>query len=126
MTPMIDPPYLYKSDMLSDLKKYGIKAPRLYDMGFSHNNCGGFCVRGGQGHFINLLQENRELYLYHEAKELEMQEYLGKTDITILTRTVRGLDENITLQQLREEWESGLGMQMRIDLSDIGGCGCYV
>ncbi|WP_144240485.1 hypothetical protein [Paenibacillus sabinae] len=124
--PMTEQPYLYKSDMLHGLKRYGIKAPRLYNMGFAHNNCGGFCVRGGQGHFINLLQENRELYLYHEAQELEMQEYLGRPDVTILTRTVKGQEESLSLRKLREEWDTGLGLQTRIDLGDIGGCGCYI
>lgn len=46
--PMTEQPYLYKSDMLHGLKQYGIPAPRLYNMGFAHNNCGGFCVRGGR------------------------------------------------------------------------------
>lgn len=124
--PMTEQPYLYKSDMLHSLKQYGIPAPRLYNMGFTHNNCGGFCVRGGQGHFINLLQENRDLYLYHEAKELEMQEYLGRTDITILTRTINKIDYPVSLRELREEWDTGLGLQTKIDLSDIGGCGCYI
>lgn len=109
---------------MNDLKLYGIKAPRLYEMGFAHNNCGGFCVRGGQSHFINLLKNNRPLYLYHESKELEMQAYLGRTDVTILTRTVKGVEHTLTLRELREEWEAGLGLQ--IDLLDIGGCGCYV
>ncbi|WP_025683618.1 hypothetical protein [Paenibacillus maysiensis] len=124
IAPMTERPYLYKTDMLNDLKRYGIKAPRLYDMGFAHNNCGGFCVRGGQGHFINLLKNNRDLYLYHESKELEMQEYLGRTDVTILTRTVKGVEHTLTLRELREEWDNGLGLQ--VDLLDIGGCGCYV
>ncbi|WP_414126591.1 hypothetical protein [Paenibacillus sp. S29] len=53
-----------------------------------------------------------------------MQAYLGRTDVTILTRTVKGVEHTLTLRELREEWEAGLGLQ--IDLLDIGGCGCYV
>lgn len=121
--PMTESPYLDKTEMLRMLKDDGIRRPRLYDMGFAHNNCGGFCVRAGQGHFINLLQKNRELYLYHEGKELEMQKYLGREDISILTRTINGVEQTLTLKQLREEWESGLGNQ--IDMLDIGGCGCF-
>jgi hypothetical protein len=121
--PMTESPYWDKHEMLKDLKRAGIRKPRLYDMGFTHNNCGGFCVRGGQGHFINLLQEKRDLYLYHETKELEMQNFLGRTDISILTRTVNGKEVTLTLRQLREEWDAGLGNQ--IDLLDIGGCGCF-
>lgn len=109
--------------MLKALKQDGIRKPRLYDMGFAHNNCGGFCVRAGQGHFINLLQNKRSLYLFHEQKELDMQEYLGRTDVSILTREVKGDEEKLTLRQLREEWESGLGNQ--IDLNDLDGCGCF-
>ncbi|MDH6371782.1 hypothetical protein M2444_003581 [Paenibacillus sp. PastF-3] len=55
-----------------------------------------------------------------------MQQYLERTDITILTRTINKVDYPVSLQELREEWESGLGLQVRIDLSDIGGCGCYI
>lgn len=121
--PMTEAPYWDKHEMLKALKDDGIQRPRLYSMGFAHNNCGGFCVRAGQGHFINLLQNKRDLYLYHEQKELEMQEYLGRTDVSILTRDIKGEDHKLTLRQLREEWESGLGNQ--IDLNDIGGCGCF-
>ncbi|MCY9708731.1 hypothetical protein M5X05_31740 [Paenibacillus alvei] len=123
LAPMTEAPYWDKREMIRELGRDGIRQPRLYEMGFSHNNCGGFCVRAGQGHFINLLKQNRELYLYHEAKELEMQDYLGRTDISILTRTVRGEEQMLTLRQLREEWENGLGNQ--IDMDDIGGCGCF-
>lgn len=39
------------------LKKYNIKQPALYDMGFSHNNCNGRCVKAGQAHFKNLKEK---------------------------------------------------------------------
>lgn len=124
--PMTETPFLDKHDMIKLLKQMGIAVPRLYEMGFSHNNCGGFCVRAGQGHFINLLKTMPERYKYHEKKEQEMREYLGRDDISILTRIVNGEEQTLTLRQLREDWESGLGMQMDlIDLLDIGGCGCF-
>ncbi|OMF77452.1 hypothetical protein BK142_12060 [Paenibacillus glucanolyticus] len=78
-------------------------------MGFAHNNCGGFCVRAGQGHFINLLQKKRDLYLFHEQKELDMQEYLGRTDVSILTREVKGDEEKLTLRQFTR----GMGVWTR-------------
>jgi hypothetical protein len=121
--PMIEPPYLSKKDMLSELKKRGITAPRLYELGFSHNNCSGMCVRGGQGHFIHLLQQFPDRYKWMEGYEKEMQEYLGQ-EVTILKRTIKGVQENLTLQQLREEFETDNKDQ--IDLFDVGGCGCFV
>lgn len=121
--PMCDEPYLDKHEMLEDLNKLGIVTPRLYQKGFVHNNCGGFCVRAGQGHFINLLNEYPELYKYHEDKEQQMREYLNK-DVSILRRQRNSVKEYITLKQLREEWENG--KKEAIDLEDIGGCGCFV
>jgi 3'-phosphoadenosine 5'-phosphosulfate sulfotransferase (PAPS reductase)/FAD synthetase len=120
--PMCEEPLLTKEDMLNELKKAGIEIPRLYKMGFSHNNCGGFCVRAGQGHFANLLKQMPERYMYHEEKEQEMREFLDK-DVSILTRTRNGVKENLTLKQLREELETA---PEQIDMFDIGGCGCFV
>ncbi len=121
--PMTEAPYLSKQDMLSELKKRKIEVPRLYTLGFSHNNCSGMCVRGGQGHFIHLLQQFPDRYEWMEKYEKEMQEYLGQ-EVTILKRTMKGKQENLPLKQLREEFEADNKDQ--IDLFDIGGCGCFV
>lgn len=121
--PMCDEPYIDKNEMLGELNHAGIRTPRLYVQNFAHNNCGGFCVRAGQGHFINLLQQFPALYKYHEDKEQEMRIYLDK-DVSILRRQKNKIKEYITLKQLREEFESN-DME-DIDMEDIGGCGCFV
>lgn len=54
--PMCEPPYLSKQDMTDWCAGLGVRPPRLYELGFSHNNCGGVCVRGGQRHWAHLLQ----------------------------------------------------------------------
>ncbi|ADO59955.2 hypothetical protein PPSC2_28410 (plasmid) [Paenibacillus polymyxa SC2] len=36
------------------LTSYKICQPIMYDLGFSHNNCNGRCVKAGQGHYKNL------------------------------------------------------------------------
>lgn len=119
--PMCEEPYLTKDDMILELEKLGIKRPRLYEMGFTHNNCGGFCVRAGQGHFAKLLKEMPELYKYHEEKEQEVIELIGK-DVSILRRNKNNVRGNITLRELREEIEA---KQIDVDHNDIGGCGCF-
>jgi hypothetical protein len=123
--PMCEKPYLTKPEMLDILENEDlIQRPRLYKMGFAHNNCGGFCFRAGIGHFKNLLEKNRELYLFHEGKEQEMRVYLGK-DVSILRRTRNGQKINLTLKDLREELERG--KQLSFDeLIDVGGCGCFL
>ena len=52
--PMTEKPLVDKNQMKEMLKAEGINLPRLYTMNFAHNNCGGFCIKAGQGHFANL------------------------------------------------------------------------
>jgi hypothetical protein len=120
--PMCEEPFVVKDEMLTELNSIGIKTPLLYLKGFSHNNCGSFCVRAGQGHFINLLQQFPNLYKYHEEKEQEMRDFLGK-DVAMLKRTRKKVQSTLTLKQLREEHEA---KSTEIDMTDIGGCGCFV
>jgi hypothetical protein len=121
--PMCEEPYVTKEEMLAELKNVNIEIPRLYKLGFAHNNCGGGCVRAGQGHFINLLKTMPDRFKEWEENEQKMRDYLGK-DVSILRRQRNHVKEYITLRQLREEWESNNTEQ--IDLFDIGGCGCFV
>jgi hypothetical protein len=120
--PMCEEPLVDKEDVKAELANVGIELPELYKLGFSHNNCGGFCVRAGQGHFANLLAQKPNLYKYHEAMEEEMRQYLGK-DVSILKRTRNKERQNLTLRKLREEIEKD---DSQIDMFDIGGCGCFI
>lgn len=120
--PLCDPPYISKDDMKAWLKQEGIKLPRLYEMGFSHNNCGGFCIKAGQGHFERLLKMLPERYAYHESMEQAIRTYLGK-DVSILTdRSGDGKKKPLTLKDFRLRVEGGA----QVDAFDIGGCGCFL
>ncbi len=118
--PMVAPPYRDKHQMLDDLEQEGIDPPRLYAMGFPHNNCGGFCIKAGQGHFANLLKMLPERFAYHERKEQELRQHLGK-DIAILRDRQGGKTKPMTLRQLRERIEA----DKEVDLFEWGGCGCF-
>lgn len=55
-----DFPLLWKPldyDPFATVKGWGIRIPRLYRMGFSHNNCGGRCFRQGRRGFQILRRE---------------------------------------------------------------------
>lgn len=120
--PMCDAPYLSKSDVQAMLKQEGIKLPRLYELGFAHNNCGGFCIKAGQGHFANLLTKLPERYAKHEAMEQSIRTYLDK-DVSILTdRRGDGKKKPLTLRDFRIRIEAGA----QVDIHDVGGCGCFV
>lgn len=118
--PLFQEPYLNKNTILEALQEDGLELPRLYKMGFSHNNCGGFCVKAGQGHFANLLKEKPEYYLECEQKEIQVYEHIGAVR-PFLRQTVNGELQYVTLRQFRESIEAG----GQVDLFDIGGCGCF-
>jgi hypothetical protein len=114
--PMMDPPYLSKKDMIELCSKHGIEPPRLYKMGFPHNNCGGFCVKAGQAQFRLLLKTMPERYAYHEQKEREFRELFEK-DVTIL-RDYRNGGKPMTLEAFRKREDKD------VDKEEWGGCGC--
>lgn len=120
--PMCEEPFLTKKDMIAELNKLGIRTPRLYEMGFAHNNCGGFCCRAGQGHFLNLLKQMPERFKEYEEKEEEIRQFLNK-DVAMMKKTKNGITKPYTLRQLRED--ANLNPE-QIDIFDIGGCGCFV
>lgn len=119
-SPLCDAPYLDKEDMKRILVEEGIELPRLYKMGFAHNNCGGGCIKAGIGHFAHLLDTLPDVYKTWEDNEQEMREFLGK-DVSILRRQRDGVRHNFTLKQLREEREK----LTPAELCEIGGCGCF-
>jgi hypothetical protein len=119
--PLAEPPYLDKQELIAWAKREGITTPRLYDLGFSHNNCGGGCVRAGQGQFKKLLETMPERFATWEAKEQEMREFLDK-DVAILSEVVAGVKKPLPLIELRQRIER---QPEQIDLFDIGGCGCF-
>jgi len=115
---------LTKYDMKDELCKMGIVLPKLYQLGFAHNNCGGFCFRAGIGHFKQLYKMLPERYDYHMNKELGLIEQIGK-DVSILKRVRNGNKINLTLFDLKKEFEQG-DMQLSFDEEfDIGGCNCF-
>ncbi len=118
--PMCEAPYMTKPQMLEWLNNEGIETPRLYKLGFPHNNCGGFCIKAGQAQFALLLKTMPERYAYHEAKEEEMRLLVG--DHSIMKSKIGGVTKPLTLRQLRERIESN----QSFDLFDWGGCGCAV
>lgn len=118
--PMAEPPYITKEQMLAQLKDQGICPPRLYGMGFPHNNCGGFCVKAGQAHFAHLLRTMPDRYRFHEEKEAELRKTVG--DYAILRDRKGGVTKALTLADLRRRIEN----QQEFDMFEWGGCGCAV
>jgi len=118
--PMLEAPFITKSEMLEMLDAEGIKRPRLYEMGFAHNNCGGFCCKAGHSHFRLLLRTMPERFAWHEEQEriLRAQGING----TILTSRVNGTKKLLTLEEFRLREENSPELFEEDDLAK--GCGC--
>jgi len=112
-----------KADLFDALRARGVEPPRLYADGFEHNNCGGFCIKAGQAQFERLLRTNRDRYLEHEAKELDLRAFLEK-DVAIMRD--RGDDDSrpLTMQEFRERIEVP-GQEALFDTTDWGSCSCF-
>jgi len=112
---------LTKGTMKDELCKMGIILPKLYQEGFAHNNCGGFCFRAGIGHFKQLYLKRPKTYDYHMNKESELREQIGK-DVSILKR----FGGSYTLYKLKQDFIRN-GTQLSFDEElDIGGCSCFL
>lgn len=123
--PLIQPPYNGYPQRIQMLKDDGIPLPPLYELGFPHNNCGGFCVRGGQGHFKMLLEHLPNIFEYHKEQEAKLSQELYERSgekYSILTRTVKGVKEPLPLGKLQAMVEG----DEYVDPLDVGGCGCFV
>ena len=117
--PMMEEPIWDKCRMMAELELIGIPLPRLYKMGFPHNNCGGFCIKAGQAHFAQLLKLMPERYAYHEAQEESVRQIVG--DYSVMNDRRGGQGKKVmTLKTFRERVEAGEDF----DRHDWGGCGC--
>lgn len=119
--PLCEAPFLSKPQMFDALAAAGIRRPRLYDLGFAHNNCGGGCIKAGQAHWALLLRTLPEVYARWEAEEQGMRDMLA-ADVTILRDRTGGQSRPLSLAAFRERVQAG----QCYDLFEWGGCGCFV
>lgn len=113
--------YYDKHELIEWAESEGLKTPRLYSLGFNHNNCGGGCVRAGQAQFKKLLEVMPERFAMWEAKEQEVIKHIGK-DVSILTDMKDGIKRPLPLIELRRRVED---QPQLVDELDVGGCGCF-
>jgi hypothetical protein len=119
--PLNERPYVDKCHIANFLEKIGIAVPRLYTLGFTHNNCGGGCVKAGQAHWAHLYYTMPERYAMWEAWEEEMRTHLTK-DIAILRERRGATSTTLTLRAFRLRLAAG---DTNYDKDDWGGCGCF-
>lgn len=121
VAPLCEPPYLSKVDIFNDMRSHNIRRPRLYGLGLSHNNCGGGCIKAGQGHWERVYHELPAVFAWWEMKEQALRAHLGK-DVSMLTdRRGDGKKKPLTLEMFRRRIEG----KQAVESNDMGGCGCF-
>ena len=108
-----------KEQMMVTLDQIGIALPLLYELGFEHNNCGGFCVKTGQRQMAHLLKVMPARYHWHEERQEKLFERIGPHGF--IRKTTNGELRYLSLKEFREMLESGEKPQMFQD----GACACF-
>lgn len=129
--PLDEEPYLLPQDLLAIVRAHGIEPPRLYALGFPHNNCGGACVKAGVSQWAHLLQVLPERYRWHEEQEQWLRRHLRK-NVSILEDRRGGRRRPMTLRLLRWRFDNGL-IDLRpmkgslgIPLDNGWACTCFI
>lgn len=97
--PLCQPPYTDKATILTDLRARGIEPPRLYAEGFAHANCGGACVRAGQGQWAHLLKQRPETFAEWDQQEQRFRERFGFDVAVLRDRSRTGVLEHMGLTE---------------------------
>jgi hypothetical protein len=118
--PLTERPLGSKEDSIEELAALGVRPPRLYEEGFAHNNCGGFCCKAGQASFALLLRRHPDRYRWHEEREQEIRRRLGR-DVAILRDRRGGRTRPLTMRRFRERLERRPGA---FDRTEWGACSC--
>lgn len=95
--PLFWPPVWDKDMAKLVALKHELRLPRLYALGFNHNNCGGACVKAGQEQWATLYRTMPQRYAEQEAKEEALRAFLGK-DVSILRDRSGGKSRPLTLR----------------------------
>lgn len=97
----------------------GMPAPRLYGMGFTHNNCGGFCIKAGHASFARLLFKMPERFKGHENEEERLRAEGINGTILYDRRGKKRIPLTMRNFRLRLEQDP-----FGFNANDEGGCGC--
>jgi len=121
IAPLIDDLKYDKQLVFDYMGKNNIDVPLLYKLGFNHNNCGGRCIKAGQGHWINVLKKYPERF--NEMKKFENKMRIKIGDYSYLKKQTNCKKTTYTLEQLENDFKN---KPEQLDLFDIGGCGCFL
>lgn len=113
---------VYRQHYAEIFARHKITPPRLYEAGFAHNNCGGFCCKAGQEQFARLLQFDPARFDHHAAEMDKAMAAIGPTAKPFLRITIAGKKEYMRLSEFKKHIEAGGQMDI---FDTAAGCGCF-
>lgn len=128
--PLLWEPILFPCDFKQIFDNIPIEIPRLYKLGFPHNNCGGACVKAGIKQWSLLWKTFPRRFKWHEQQEQSIRKYLVK-NVSILRNRRGGVTRPMTLRYLRWRLQQIENREGSIDsyldrLPDNWSCSCFV
>ena len=123
--PLCEPPFMAPWNVRELMRAEGIAPPRLYEMGYAHNNCGGGCCKMGHAQAALLLRTQPRRFDLWERKEEELRAFLA-ADVSMLSdRTGDGHKKVLTLRDFRRRIEAR--PQLGFEFDDFNaGCECFL
>lgn len=121
--PLLWKPYETRPYTFVVKEDWGIDPPRMYGMGYTHANCGGMCVKQGQGDWLRTLINFPDRYRRVENWEREMRERF-KMSYALLRDSRNGEVKPLTLEDFRERHQRERDIQPLLFDLDSGQSGC--
>ena len=123
IAPLGDKPWMSKVEVILWAENEGLPLSSAYRIGLAHDNCGGGCVKAGQGHWLQILEHRPDTYAQWEQQEKEFNARRGKKYSMLKCR--RGKTQKpLTLEDLRlREMVGDVTAEEKLEL---GGCACAI
>ncbi|MCW1985577.1 UNVERIFIED_ORG: hypothetical protein M2348_001309 [Sphingomonas sp. R1F5B] len=110
--------------MAAPLAEIGIAEPRLYQMGYLHNNCGGFCCKAGQAHWANRFYVQPLRYSYDAMMERKFIAWRGDSFTMMTDRRGGDGKKPLSLDAFAERLRAEPSKRYRY-LPGDSGCACF-
>lgn len=104
------------------IDQIGPAQPRLYRMGYIHNNCGGFCCKAGQAHWANRFRVQPDRYDYDQMMEQKLRAFLD-ADVAMMTDRRGGDKKPLPLSQFATRLQAEPNQSYEYQPGE-SGCGC--
>lgn len=115
--PLLWKPYEFRKYSQVVKEDWGIEPPRMYELGYTHANCGGRCVKQGQGDWIRTLINFPDRFAEVENWENNMRKNSVNEPYTLLMSQ----GSNLSLTDLRKRYEGNHQINL-FDLDSKSTC----